>query len=246
MGWFGGFGPVRRAAERGAASTYDGAVDPLGAWEELPLPLRRCFELAWEALGAGTYPVGAAVADEGGAIAAAGRNRIYEAAGPSGELAGSRLAHAEVNALAQLEVEPTYWRHTLYSTLEPCPLCVGAALVSTIGRIVYAGGDLFGGGTRRQGAIEPFVRRPQLVIEGPLAGPFGILGEALALLHFVLERPAHDYVGEYRERRPALLRVAQGLERHDLPRAAASGARLDEMLPAVWPLLASDGSAGGP
>jgi tRNA(adenine34) deaminase len=93
---------------------------------QLEGPWRECFELAWEAFGAGTIPVGAVVVDASGATVARGRNRIFEATAPAGQLAGTYIAHAELNALAELPALPTrdgqgpYSRHTLYTTLEPC------------------------------------------------------------------------------------------------------------------------------
>lgn len=105
---------------------------------------RACFEGAWEAFRAGTIPVGAVVADADGAIVARGRNRIFEP--PGHGLSGSRLAHAEVDALAQLPTTARYRDHVLYSTLEPCLLCVAATLHATVGRIEYAAADPFGGG----------------------------------------------------------------------------------------------------
>jgi tRNA(Arg) A34 adenosine deaminase TadA len=116
----------------------------MDAWRQLEEPWRVCFEMAWDAFLAGTVPVGAAVAAPSGAIVARGRNRILEP--PGRRLSGSRLAHAEVDALAQLPSSVRYRDHVLYSTLEPCLLCVGATLHATVGRIEYAAADPFGGG----------------------------------------------------------------------------------------------------
>ncbi|HZC30041.1 MAG TPA: hypothetical protein VE261_00890, partial [Gaiellaceae bacterium] len=67
-------------------------------WQELDEPWRVSLELAWEAYLAGTIPVGSAVVASDGTVVARGRNRIFD---PSGRgLSGSRLAHAEVDALA--------------------------------------------------------------------------------------------------------------------------------------------------
>ncbi|MCK9893010.1 hypothetical protein [Frankia sp. AgB32] len=48
-----------------------------------------------------------------------------------GQLAGSRIAHAEVNALAQLPMG-SFADHELYTSVEPCCLCMGAALQTGI------------------------------------------------------------------------------------------------------------------
>ncbi len=97
---------------------------------------RLCLELAWEAFGAGSVPVGAVVLDAADVVVATGRSRMYENSAPSPELSNSLLAHAEVNALVGLDPRRRYENHTLVSVLEPCPLCVGALAMSTVGRLV--------------------------------------------------------------------------------------------------------------
>jgi tRNA(Arg) A34 adenosine deaminase TadA len=154
---------------------------------ELDEPWRASLELAWEAYLAGTIPVGSVVAAPGGTIVARGRNRIFE---PSGSgLAGSRLAHAEVDALAQLPATDRYRDHVLYSTLEPCLLCTAAALLTTVGRIEYAASDPFGGAC--SGAIgTAHWRRSAPEIAAPLGGWPGRLSAALQSA-FWLAHPEH-------------------------------------------------------
>lgn len=148
----------------------------MDAWDELDEPWRVSLGLAWEAYLAGTIPVGSVVAAPDGTIVARGRNRIFEAPGIG--LAGSRLAHAEVDALSQLPVTNRYRDHVLYSTLEPCLLCAAAALLATVGRIEYAAGDPFGGGC--SGAIDTaHWRRSAPTIAPPLGGWPGQLSAAL-------------------------------------------------------------------
>jgi tRNA(adenine34) deaminase len=83
----------------------NGMVNPpeaAAAWAALAQPWQLAFELAWEALQAGSVQVGAVVVDPGGGLVTQGRSRSTEPTGPSGQLAGTCLAHAEVNALAGL------------------------------------------------------------------------------------------------------------------------------------------------
>jgi tRNA(Arg) A34 adenosine deaminase TadA len=144
-------------------------------WHELDEPWRASLELAWEAYLAGTIPVGSVVTDADGRIVARGRNRIFEA--PGRGVSGSRLAHAEVEALSQLPSTEHYRDHVLYSALEPCLLCTAATLLSTVGRIEYAAIDPFGGVCN--GAIETaHWRRSAPEIGPPLGGWPGRLSAA--------------------------------------------------------------------
>jgi len=164
-------------------------MDP---WREVGEPWRASFELAWEAYLAGTIPVGAVVASANGTVVARGRNRIFDP--PGCGLAGSRLAHAEVDALAQLPVTDRYRDHVLYSTLEPCLLCVAATLVATVGRIEYAVGDRFGGACN--GAIDTaHWRRSAPEIGSPVGGWPGSLSAALQSA-FWLAHPEHRRAAE--------------------------------------------------
>jgi tRNA(adenine34) deaminase len=164
----------------------------MDAWRELDESWRVALELAWEAYLAGTIPVGSVVAAADGTIVARGRNRIFDP--PGRGVAGSRLAHAEVDALAQLPSSSRYRDHVLYSTLEPCLLCAGATLLSTVGRIEYAASDPFGGAC--SGAIETaHWRRSGPELAGPLGGWVGRLSAALQSA-FWLAHPEHPRAAE--------------------------------------------------
>src|SRR5437870_4909584 len=120
----------------------------MDVWAELEPVWRPAFELSWEAYCAGTIPVGAVVTDSDGTVLARGRNRMFETSGPEGEIFGSRVAHAEINALVQLGTERRYFECTLWTTLEPCAQCVAAAWLSTIGRVSFAASDAYAGAAK--------------------------------------------------------------------------------------------------
>jgi tRNA(Arg) A34 adenosine deaminase TadA len=167
----------------------------MDAWDELGEAWRSSLELAWEAYLAGTIPVGSVVTAPDGAVVARGRNRIFDP--PGRRLAGSRLAHAEVDALAQLPATERYRDHVLFSTLEPCLLCVAATLHSTVGRIEYATADPFGGACN--GTIETaHWRRSAPEIASAHGGWPGRLSEALQGA-FWLAHPDHRRAGEILE-----------------------------------------------
>ncbi|HKG52023.1 MAG TPA: tRNA adenosine(34) deaminase TadA [Actinomycetales bacterium] len=106
-------------------------VDPAHeAWMDLAL------EQARGATASGDVPVGAVVVDPAGAVVGAGRNRR--------EADGDPTAHAEVIALREAARTTGTWRldgHTLVVTLEPCPMCAGAIVLSRVARVVLGAWD---------------------------------------------------------------------------------------------------------
>lgn len=70
-------------------------------------------------------------------------------------------AHAEIIALGQASAALESWRLdgvTMFTTLEPCPMCAGALVQARIGRVVYGARD------PKAGAVESVVElfRPGL------------------------------------------------------------------------------------
>lgn len=182
---------------------------------------RQALGLAWEGFCAGTTPVGAVVVAADGAVVAAGRGRRYDATSPDGQLAGSHIAHAEVNALAQLGSDRHWTDHLLLTTLEPCAMCHGAALQASVGGLRYAAPDPYGG-TAHVRFDTPQSTMRSLRIDGPLAG---VPGAFAALLHVVwlMERAGAEHVVAVHDRAmPALTRYARSV-RPRLVAAAAAG-----------------------
>lgn len=114
----------------------------------------QCFEraivLATEAEEQGNLPIGAVIS-LAGEIVAEGKNGIW-----SPKLSLTR--HAEVEALRQ--VPEHLWEHkremTLYTTLEPCLMCVGAILLHGIGRVLYGSADHYGGASQVFGRMPTY------------------------------------------------------------------------------------------
>lgn len=98
--------------------------------------MRIALDAAREAAGAGDVPVGAVLLDSASSMVATDRNRREELRDPT--------AHAEMLVLSARAREIGDWRltgHTLVVTLEPCPMCAGAAVWARIERIVYGAAD---------------------------------------------------------------------------------------------------------
>ncbi|MFH7320470.1 tRNA adenosine(34) deaminase TadA [Desulfurivibrio sp. D14AmB] len=91
---------------------------------------------AGRAAGRGEVPVGALLVDAGGRPIAADGNRTLELCDPT--------AHAEIVVLRRAAAEIGNHRlpgTTLYVTLEPCVMCVGAMIQARIDRLVYGAPD---------------------------------------------------------------------------------------------------------
>jgi tRNA(Arg) A34 adenosine deaminase TadA len=136
-------------------------------WENLSLPWRAALEMAWEAYCAGTIPIGAVVADAEGNIVSRGRNRILDTSAPQGQIYDDMLAHAEINALLALKLDQER-RHeaALYTTMEPCPLCMGAFYMSSVRTIHFAARDPYAGSTNLLGTT-PYLSRKPIRVAAP-------------------------------------------------------------------------------
>lgn len=136
-------------------------------WQQLSYPWQCCIEEAWAAYGKGSLPIGAVITDASNKVLARGRNRIYEDAAEGTLLHGHRLAHAEMNALISInwrQIDPR--TSILYTTTEPCPLCVGAVRLTRLGAVSYASRDCAAGSIDLFAANE-FMRRGRIKIIKP-------------------------------------------------------------------------------
>ncbi len=97
--------------------------------------MSECLRLARKAYSEGEVPVGALV-ELNGDIIGHGYNKREKGNDPT--------AHAEILAIKMACEAMGSWRLTganLYVTLEPCPMCIGAAINSRINRIIFAAHD---------------------------------------------------------------------------------------------------------
>ncbi len=97
--------------------------------------MRRALELAGRAAAEGEVPVGALVVVDG-RVLGEGWNRPIVASDPT--------AHAEIEALRAAARALGNYRltgATLYVTLEPCDMCLGAMFHARVARVVYGATD---------------------------------------------------------------------------------------------------------
>ncbi|HUT41552.1 MAG TPA: tRNA adenosine(34) deaminase TadA [Gammaproteobacteria bacterium] len=97
--------------------------------------MKQALECAVRAARAGEVPVGAVLV-AGDERVASGRNRPIGAHDPS--------AHAEIDCLRAAGLALRNYRMTdttLYVTLEPCLMCVGAIVHARVARVVFGAHD---------------------------------------------------------------------------------------------------------
>jgi tRNA(adenine34) deaminase len=119
--------------------------------DDSDLWMRRAIRLARAAARRGEVPIGAVVVRDGRLLAGGG-NRSIASHDPS--------AHAEIVALRRAGRRAGNHRltgSTLYVTLEPCLMCVGAMLQARIGSLVFGAAD------PKVGVLSSLARRGRLV-----------------------------------------------------------------------------------
>lgn len=162
-------------------------------WRDLSPPWQACLELAWEAYCDDCIPIGAVVTSPEGGILTRGRNRIYETVKPGGRTNGAALAHAEVEALRALDFDALDPRTCiLYSTTEPCPMCMGTFYMSGLRTLYFAARDPFAGSVNMLGTTWYLSRKPIR-----LAGPDPRLEPVVVALF--AEQEAHFHSGKFPE-----------------------------------------------
>lgn len=93
------------------------------------------------ALAHDDVPIGAIVVVDGDIVASRHNEREHQ---------GDPTAHAEMLALRDAAAEVGSSRldgATLVTTLEPCAMCAGAALLARVGRVVFGADDMKAGAT---------------------------------------------------------------------------------------------------
>lgn len=129
--------------------------------------MRAALREAEKAAAEGEVPVGAVVVGPAGEILARAHNRPVAAADPT--------AHAEILALRKAARKLSNYRLPgcrLVVTLEPCPMCAGAAVQARVAEIVFGAAD------PKAGAAMTLFRIPTderlnhraVVVPGVLAG----------------------------------------------------------------------------
>lgn len=103
---------------------------------------QEAFSDAWKSLCEGTIPIASIITDCDGNILSRGRNSIYN----SNDL-NPRIHHAEMNSIMNLDTKkyPDVRDYILYTTMEPCAMCMGTITMANLRHVRYAAHDDYGG-----------------------------------------------------------------------------------------------------
>lgn len=199
------------------------------SWSTLDTPWRAAVEMAWESYRHGGIAVGAVLTDGAGNIIGRGRNQRFASASPPRGL----LAHAEMEALAAIPARKDRARDSaLYTTLQPCPMCLGAVVVARVDRLFFGAFDPTWQGIEQLSQLNDEVQRRWPQVTGPLTGP---LGEWLAVLPCLNTNGA--LVRAMEATAPRRAELARAVARR-LANATRLPETADQALEQVWDLLA--------
>lgn len=111
-------------------------------WQDLQYEWQVTFEEAWTAFCNGSTPIGGALFDDKGQLVIRDRNRAAE----NGTI-NRKISHGEANILRKLNTDerPDYKTMKLYTTMEPCPMCMGTIVMAGIRDVSYASRDTYCG-----------------------------------------------------------------------------------------------------
>jgi cytosine deaminase len=108
--------------------------------------------LALTSVTRGNFGVGSILIDDAGDVVAQGHNEVFRPYFRSDR-------HAEMVVMTRFEADPhptDLSSHTLYTSLEPCPMCLVRLSTSGIAKVLYAAADAEGGMVHRQQGLPPF------------------------------------------------------------------------------------------
>lgn len=144
--------------------------------------LRRCVELATEAVEAGDFPFGSVLVGPEGTVLAEDRNREVTAGDPTRHPEFELARWAATNMTPRERAEAT-----VYTSGEHCPMCAAAHGFAGLGRIVYATSTEQLGAWLAELGVSPGpvlpLAIPDVVRGAVVAGPVPGLAEQVRDLH---------------------------------------------------------------
>lgn len=107
-----------------------------------------CLDLAIESFNAKSLGISSVITDINNNIIAIGSNQIRDKRNTCNKVFMSSIAHAEINAIHNLGLIGMDGKNfILFTTVEPCPMCMGAISLSRIRKVVIGSKDSYAGST---------------------------------------------------------------------------------------------------
>jgi tRNA(adenine34) deaminase len=147
--------------------------------------MKKALGQARKALDAGEFPVGCVLVHQ---------NRILATGARKGSMGNfpNEIDHAEMIALkclADMEIHKDKKEMVLFTTMEPCLMCLGALILSGISKVVYAYEDVMGGGTGcNLAGLTPLYRNQKISIV-----PHILRQQSLELFKAFFQNPENSY-----------------------------------------------------
>jgi tRNA(adenine34) deaminase len=147
--------------------------------------MKKALDQARKALDAGEFPVGCVLVHQ---------NRILATGARKGSMGNfpNEIDHAEMIALkclADMEIHKDKKEMVLFTTMEPCLMCLGALILSGISKVVYAYEDVMGGGTGcNLAGLTPLYRNQKISIV-----PHILRRQSLELFKAFFQNPENSY-----------------------------------------------------
>lgn len=112
-------------------------------FKELENPWQEVLELGWKSFCEGNLPIGAIIVDDNGNTISIGRNHYIV----SKNFPNFKVDHAETECIQQLDIGkyPDLGKYTLYTSMEPCPMCIGTIIMSNLKRVRVIAHDSWAG-----------------------------------------------------------------------------------------------------
>jgi len=209
------------------------------AWKALSLPWQVAFDEAWASFRSDNFGIGAVLTDPASddAIVTAGRNRVAQQQRVARTLSGNMMAHAEMNAMAELDTFNAEGLH-LYTTLEPCLMCAATAMQLKVAHVHYAADDEFFDGMNDFWAGHPVTaeRRPDRT--GPLDGEFAAFARLLPMIYTFENLAGRSSEQLARSKHPALADLADELTTDTTWAEIAKSGTAHRALGHLWSRLA--------
>lgn len=112
-------------------------------FSELEKAWQRVFELGWDSYKEGNLPIGAVIVDPDGNELSCGRNRYVV----SKRFPNCKVDHAETECIQELDIvkHPDLKSYVIYTSMEPCPMCIGTIIMSNLKKVKVAAHDAWAG-----------------------------------------------------------------------------------------------------